>query len=192
MLSAQTHGNHQTILGRSQLNGGFGSPLLEIGVSDGITNMVGGGGGLVFRNFFFGLYGLGSTDALGELLDEGEISRLEIAHGGLWFGITPQSYNAVHPYMSIKAGWGAVEVDFDDPSQDFDDVDQVFVLTPEIGMELNLTRWMRVSGGLGYRYLSGINEGNPVNESDLNGLVANVTLRFGWFGSNNNWNHNHY
>ncbi|MEM8585393.1 MAG: hypothetical protein AAGF87_14035 [Bacteroidota bacterium] len=187
VLSAQSHGRHQTILGRSPLNGGFGSPLLEVGVSDGITNMIGGGGGLVFRNFFFGLYGLSSTDALGELVDEGEITGIDLAHGGLWIGVTPASYNAIHPYIGVKAGWGVVELDFDNPSTDFDDTDQVFVLTPEVGLEFNLTRWMRLSGGLGYRYLNGINSGSPISESDLNGLTANITLRFGWFGSNRSW-----
>ncbi|MEM6397680.1 MAG: hypothetical protein AAF741_15130 [Bacteroidota bacterium] len=188
MLSAQSHGRHQTLLGRSPLNGGFGSPILEVGVSDGITNMFGGGGGLVFRNFFFGLYGLGSTDALGELVDEGEITNIDLAHGGLWFGITPLSYNAVHPYISVRAGWGAIDINFDNPDTDFNS-DQIFAVTPEVGAELNLTRWMRLSGALGYRYISGVNDDNPLEESSLRGLTANITLRFGWFGSNRSWDY---
>ena len=107
-----------------------------------------------------------------------------MGHGGLWLGATPGSYNVIHPYVSVKAGWGVLELDFDDPNQRFDDLDQVFVLTPEVGMEFNLTRWMRLSGGLGYRYVSGINDANPIEPGDLRGLTANLTLRFGWFGSN--------
>lgn len=183
-LNAQTHGRHQTLLGSSPLNGGFGSMILEVGITDGLTNTIGGGGGLVFRNFFFGLYGSSSTDALSELFDGGDISGMDLAQGGLWIGCTPNSYNAIHPYFSLRAGWGVLDIDFDDPGLEFEDLDQVFVATPEIGLEFNLTRWMRLGGTVGYRYISGINDETPIGSDDLNGLVAGVTLRLGWFGSN--------
>lgn len=179
-LSAQ----HQTLLGRSPLNGAFGAPIYEFSVDNGIQGGIGGGGGLVFRNFFLGAYGVASIDGLEELLEAEDIDNLRLAHGGLWLGYTPASYSLIHPYFSARAGWGVLDIEFDDPSQNFDDLDQVFALTPEAGIEMNLTRWFRISGTIGYRYIAGVNDTTPSTVTDnLEGLIGAVTLRFGWFGN---------
>ncbi len=179
---------HQTLLGRSPLNGAFGAPMYEYGIEDGILGAVGGGGGLVFRNFFVGAYGVGSSDAFDELINNGDINNMSLAHGGIWLGYTPGSYNVFHPYFSARGGWGVIDIDFDDPNQVFNDLDQVFVLTPEAGIELNVTRWFRINGTVGYRVITGVNDANPPSVTDnLQGLVGGVTLRFGWFGNNRKW-----
>ncbi len=179
-LAAQ---QHQTLLGRSPLNGAFGAPIYEFTVQDGVRGGIGGGGGLVFRNFFLGAYGVGAISGLTELL-EGQTDRLELAHGGLWLGITPNSYQLIHPYLSVRGGWGVLDIDLDG-DQAFEDLDQVFVVTPEAGLEINLTRWFRVAGTVGYRYITGINDTAPSGVTDnLQGVMGAISLRFGWFGRN--------
>lgn len=184
-LSAQ----HQTLLGRSPLNGAFGAPIYEYGFDSDHAGAVGGGGGLVFRNFFLGAYGMGSNEALTQLLDDGEIDNLELSHGGLWLGVTPLTYSVIHPYLSTRVGWGVVDIDFDDPDLDFEDLDQVFVVTPEAGIELNVTRWFRIAGTASYRVVTGVNDATPDGVTDsLKGFQGGITLRFGWFGNKRGWN----
>lgn len=184
LLSAQSSG-HQTLLGRSPLNGAFGAPIYEFSVGNDVSGAVGGGGGLVFRNFFLGAYGMASNDALQELLDDGEITGIDLTHGGLWIGATPGSYNVVHPYVGVRGGWGVIDVLFDDPNQNFNDLDQVFVVTPEAGFEFNVTRWFRVAATANYRLVTNVNDTTPNSVSDkLQGFTGGITLRFGWFGSN--------
>ncbi len=181
LLNALAAQQHQTLLGRSPLNGAFGAPIYEYTIQDGIQGGIGGGGGLVFRHFFLGAYGVGAISGLTELL-EGQTDRLDLAHGGLWLGITPASYNLIHPYISVRGGWGVLDIDLNG-DQNFQDLDQVFVVTPEAGLELNLTRWFRVAGTVGYRHIRGVNEAAPAGITDnLEGLIGGITLRFGWFG----------
>ncbi|MEL6355855.1 MAG: hypothetical protein AAFQ37_02880 [Bacteroidota bacterium] len=187
LLASGLTAQHETLLGRSPLNGAFGAPIYEFAISDGLQGGIGGGGGLVFRNFFVGAYGVGATTGLEDLLNS-PLNTLRLAHGGIWLGYTPGSYNVLHPYFSARGGWGVLDIDFDNPGPIFIDLDQVFVFTPEAGIELNIARWFRISGTVGYRLLAGVNEGTPADVTeDLEGIMGSVTLRFGWFGSNRNW-----
>lgn len=191
LIGVLTAQSHQTLLGRSPLNGAFGAPIYEFTIKDGIQGGVGGGGGLVFRNFFLGAYGVASLNGIEDLLEIEDLNKLDLSHGGLWLGYTPASYSVIHPYGSVRAGWGVLDLDFDAPSLEFDDLDQVFVITPEAGLEINLTKWFRVAGTVGYRHITGVNDSTPGAVTDnLTGLIGGVTLRFGWFGNNhrNNWN----
>lgn len=184
LLSAQ----HGTLLGRSPLNGAFGAPIYEFGFNsnDDRVGGIGGGGGLVFRNFFLGAYGVGSNDALTQLLEDGEISSMELSHGGLWLGVTPFTYSVIHPYLSARAGWGVLDLEFSDPNLEFADLDQVFVVTPEAGLELNVTRWFRIAATGSYRIVRGVNDDTPSSVTNsLEGFQGGITLRFGWFGSGN-------
>ncbi len=36
--------------------------------------------------------------------------------------------------------------------------DNVFVITPEVNLGLNLLKWMRLNVGVGYRVVTGVNE----------------------------------
>ena len=53
-MSAQ----HETLFNRARVVGGFGAPLLEMGINNNLNTSVGGGGGVVINNFFIGGYGL--------------------------------------------------------------------------------------------------------------------------------------
>ncbi len=175
-ISAQ----HETIFGRGRVVGGFGGPLVEMGLREGFGTSFGGGGGIVFGNVFLGGYGLGAVD-LKEVLENDNIDRLELAHGGLWFGVTYPSHKAIHLYGSARAGWGALNVRLDNPRSS--DLDQIFVLTPEMGIEINLLRWFRVAGSAGYRWVNGANPNAGYQDADFSGPIGTLTFRFGWFGS---------
>ena len=173
---------HETLFGRARVVGGFGGPLIEWGLSNDLNTSVGGGGGVVIDNFFLGGYGLGSID-YENLFDNGDVDQLDIGHGGFWLGFNVPSHKLIHFYGSTRIGWGAIDVRFDDPTQSYSDVDKIFVLTPEAGLELNITRWFRASGTVGYRWVDGVSANSAFGQDEFNGWVAGLTLRFGWFGS---------
>ena len=83
--------------------------------------------------------------------DAGEYD-IKFGHGGLWLGFAPKSDKLIHFYGSTKIGWGKARL-----RQDKENVftDRVFVLTPEMGLEVNLTEWLKMSFTAGYRWVNG-------------------------------------
>lgn len=183
LLALTGYSQHQTIFSNARVVGGFGGPIMEFGLDKNINTSIGGGGGIVIDNFFFGGYGLGSVD-FEELFDNGDVSVLDIGHGGFWLGGTFAPHKLVHLYTSARIGWGAVDVELNDPAVRYSDLDKIFVVTPEIGLELNFTRWFRVAGTVGYRWVDGTNENRGYSNEDFSGAIIGMSLRFGWFGSN--------
>jgi hypothetical protein len=171
----------QTLFKRARVTGGFGSLLFEnrLGNSKAQTAM-GGGGGLAFGDVFVGGYGVGAVD-FDALFDGRDVDQLEIGHGGLWVGLNIPTRKVLHGYVSGRFGWGAVEVPFDDPNIRYSDIDRIFVMTPEAGIELNVFSWFRIAGSLGYRYTSGIREGGNLSNKDFSGAFYGINLRFGGF-----------
>lgn len=182
LFSTGLMAQHETLFNKARVVGGFGAPILEMGINNDLNTSVGGGGGIVINSFFLGGYGLASVD-FEELFDNGEVEVLNIGHGGFWLGATFQPYKILHLYTSARLGWGAVNVDLQDNNQRYSDIDKIFVATPELGIELNLTKWFRIAGTAGYRWVNGTSENRGYSDDDFSGAVATVALRFGWFGS---------
>lgn len=181
LFSTGLMAQHETLFSRARVVGGFGAPILEMGINNNLNTSVGGGGGVVINSFFLGGYGLASID-FEELFDNGDVEVLNIGHGGFWLGATFEPYKVLHLYTSARLGWGAVNVDLQDNNQRYSDIDKIFVATPEIGIELNFTRWFRIAGTAGYRWVNGTREDRGYTDDDFSGAVATVALRFGWFG----------
>ncbi len=179
-------GQQETLFNNTRLRGGFGALLYEYGISEGMGQSAGGGGGLVFDRFFIGLYGMTTTD-LDDFFNGRDVEVLDLAQGGLWIGITPESYNVIHPIATVRAGYGALDIRLDDSSQRYEDLDKVFVLTPELGVELNVTRWFRIAGTASYRAVLGTQDDAEYTNADFSGWVGGISLRFGWFGRKR-WN----
>lgn len=70
------------------------------------------------------------------------------------------------------------------PSNDSELSDAVFALIPEVGLELNMLKWFRLVGHVGYRWVNGVDRlGDKVRARDFDSVVWGVTLRFGSFSS---------
>ncbi len=179
---------HETLFNKARVVGAFGAPIVEFGLYDGddIGTSVGGGGALIIDNFFIGGYGIGSSDFTDQLFDNEDIFRLDLGHGGFWLGFTTPHYKMVHVFSSVKLGWGALGIEFDDEDLDYDD--GIFVVTPELGLELNIFRFFRIAATAGYRHVEGIRDNGNVAADAFNGMVGTLTFRFGGFGHwHDNW-----
>ncbi|MCI5084224.1 MAG: hypothetical protein MRY78_21160 [Saprospiraceae bacterium] len=180
LLAIALMAQHETLFGNARVVGGFGAPIIEFGIGNDLNTSIGGGGGIVINNFFLGGYGMGGLD-FDRLVDD-ELTEIEVGHGGFWLGSTFKPHKILHLYGSARIGWGAVSIPVDDPDFEFNDLDKIFVLTPELGVELNVTKWFRVAASGGYRWVTGTNEAFGYNDEDFSGAIATLSFRFGWFG----------
>lgn len=185
-LSAQRDNTLVNSTGRVGL---FFSTSMEFNQPVNDVNSYGGGGfALVLSDFFIGAYGSAGA-RFPELFYDNDLETIELAHGGLWLGFTPFQHNTIHPFASVRTGWGAVGIDIDD-FDDADDFDSVFVLTPEVGLEVNIFRFMRIAGSVSYRKVNGIDNSN-YSADIFDGMGGRVALKFGWFGRNRRHEHQH-
>jgi hypothetical protein len=173
----------ETIFSDAEVVGGFGAPFATLARGDGEFGAgAGGGGGVIVNDFFFGGFGQGET--YGRRTFQDVRYTLALGYGGLWAGYVYPSYKVAHLFSSVKVGWGGVTLT--DFSQDFNayDSDAVFVVNPEIGLEVNILHWFRIAATGGYRFVGGIEEGRlPGIEKDaFNSPTFALTFRFGGFG----------
>lgn len=170
----------QTLVRNGSVVGGFGGPIVSWSSTNGKTGFgTGVGGGVLFDQFFIGLFGMFET------FDNIVVGQPQLAtgYGGLWLGATVPSQKLAHAYISVKLAGGAVGItDFEDNWHYQDNWEDVtFVAIPEAGIELNIARWMRMSGSVGYRFVDGFEGWGSYGEKDLNAPVYNLTFRFGCF-----------
>lgn len=181
-LSIFTFAQQETIFNSVHNISGWGGPMLEISSINGETVVdVGGGGALILDNFFFGGYGLG-TDAP-NLVMGSETFDIDFSHGGFWLGYSALPNKVVHIYSSLRFGWGDTTLRDGDGDKRFSD--NMMVVSPEIGIELNVTSWFRLDLTGGYRFVNGVDdlpEASGLNDDSFTSPFAGITFRFGGFG----------
>ncbi|MFT6335444.1 MAG: hypothetical protein ACI86M_000915 [Saprospiraceae bacterium] len=181
-ISLFTFAQQETIFNKANNISGWGGPMLEISSINGETVVdVGGGGALIIDNFFFGGYGLG-TDAPNVTFDM-ETYDVDFSHGGLWLGYTAMPNKVVHIYSSLRFGWGDVTLRDGDGDKEFSD--NMTVISPEVGVELNITSWFRLDLTGGYRFVNGVDAlplMSGLNDDSFTSPFAAITFRFGGFG----------
>ncbi|MBI5917135.1 MAG: hypothetical protein HY842_17325 [Bacteroidetes bacterium] len=172
------NGGDETLFNRNHRGGFFVAPIVEFSdFENDMTTANGGGLAFVAGDLFFGAYGLGVTN-YDNLINE-NFDRLEMGHGGFWLGYTVPQHRVVHAFTSVKAGWGAVNINFDG-EPDYEDA--FFAVTPEAGLEVNVFRWLRVAGAVGYRFMNGLDDSTTFNKDDLQTMTGSLTIRIGGFG----------
>ena len=179
VFTFQGFGQSQTLFSDVEEVVGFGGPIVEFsGFKGEVIPAVGGGGGVFLDDFFVGGYGIGGLDFRDPTVDL-ENYRMKLSHGGFWLGYNHNRHKLLHVYGSAKLGWGDIDVKYIGngarPS------DNIFVVQPEAGIEVNLFRWFKLAGTVGYRAVTGVNEIETHSNSDFSGVTGALTFRFGWF-----------
>ncbi len=168
----------QTLFSGTTSISGFGGPAMSFTTINGeFAHMMGGGGGVLLGDFFFGGYGEGLTNGIPI-----GANRLDFGHGGFWTGYSFFANRPFHPAISAQIGWGGVsERDY---NYSYLTSDNVFVFNPAIELEMNFTRFFRLSVGVHYRIVTGVNPemySSHLTNSDLSGPGALLAFKFGWF-----------
>jgi hypothetical protein len=167
----------KTLFGSGVRISGFGGPFMSFTViNGGFAHMMGGGGGLLLDNFFFGGYGEGLTNYV-ENMPDGD--QIEFGHGGFWTGYSFLGSKPVHPAVSCQIGWGDITLT-DSESQETNNEDNVFVITPTIECEMNFFSFFRLSVGANYRFVTGVNSYN-LTTWDMSGPGVFLAFKFGGF-----------
>jgi len=163
---------------------GFGGPMMSFTTISGeFAHMMGGGGAVLLGNFFIGGYGLGLTTDIRDKNDPDNVDRkIDFGHGGFWTGVIIKGKSAIHPSIHSTIGWGSVSINDNFFDGDIEK-DGVFVLTPTLELEMNLTQFFRVSVGASYRIVTFVDdlEAYDYKNDDFSGPSAFVSLKFGWF-----------
>ena len=162
----------QTILGDEISISGFGGPWMSFTSINGeFAHMMGGGGGLLLnQSLYLGGYGYGNTNPISY-----ELGELEFGYGGLMAGYIHESRRAIHPNLGVMIGWGDIRL------KETDVDDNIFVLQPMAEAESNITQFMKIGLGVGYRYVTGVNTLPGLNDKNFSGLNGRLSFYFGWF-----------
>ena len=161
---------------------GLGGPFMQFtAVAGEFAHMMGGGGAVLLNNFFFGGYGLGLTNSIPDYVNQNPSDRLTLGHGGFWVGYSLFGDKPVHVTFSSLIGWGEFGVMQDYGTYPFVR-DKIFVLSPTVEIELNLTRYFRIGAGASYNLYSLVDENmHGYTNSDLSAPGGFLSFKFGWF-----------
>jgi len=155
-------------------NGGIRLSGLWGGSTNGFVKLqndfsLNNGGYFLFEineNFLIGWSGYGS----GTDLPDG--TRVSIDGRDLMLGYTFDSNKAIHPAVYLKTGTGSLEI-----GDNADD--NVSVIEPSIGVELNVFRFMRIGIDGGYRFVNGVNT-TGYSDQDFSSAFIGLRLKFGY------------
>jgi hypothetical protein len=178
-LSAQ---KEQTLFGSSglRLSGGWGASTTSLTFfKDDFAITTGGFGGLEFgKTVFLGWGGFRTTNDF--RIDKLTTDRVSMNYNGLMVGYAPKAHKAIHPQFMILGGGGRMSVRGEG-------TDEIFVIQPSAGVELNVLRWFRIGLEGGYRFV-GDTDFNGIVDSDVSAPFGQLTFKFGysWGRSNRN------
>ncbi len=164
---------------------GFGGPLMSFTSVDGeFAHMMGGGGGVILNDqLILGGFGIGLTNRIdAERTINGVVEyeglQVELGYGGLWFGYIIKGNAPIHPVINTQLGWGSLDITNNNFVKTSSDA--VFVLNPIVELEMNITRFFRMSVGANYSIGFGVGTDGFDNQ-DISGAGGFLAFKFGWF-----------
>ncbi len=97
----------------------------------------------------------------------------------LLLGYAHKSYKSVHPIVMLGAGTSRIlQTNPVTPGIDF--IDNVFLLKPTVGLEINAFKWFRIGLEAGYRLSIGANGNYNFTDEDISSLFFGLRFKLGW------------
>jgi len=184
-LSAQS--DVQTLISGDIEHGGFGGPVVKISeIGDQSAIFIGGRGGWIINHAL--VIGAGGYGMVSEV-NTAANTVVEMGYGGLEVGGILGSNSLLHIAGQVLIGGGGVtehDQDIFDPEPEEWETYPFFVLEPGVDLELNVTSFMRLTGGVSYRYISGLDlpvymENDFPQSDDFSGMSFVIGMKFGKF-----------
>jgi len=178
----------ETLIPGEVSSGGYGGPVLMYSrIQDRDALFFGGRGGWIANHsFVFGAGGFALVTRIAPpegAPDVGEELRTEFGYGGLWLEYILLPDKLLHASIGTLLGGGAVSYSRIRRTERQDrevESDVVFTVEPVLSAELNLTRFLRMSVGVGYRHVGSVDL-TGLRQEDLSGFSGSVMLKFGRF-----------
>jgi hypothetical protein len=185
---AQEDSQQQTLFGdfRIYSSGGYGGPAARISAIDGDFATFFGGYGAWFINkkFSIGGGGFGLVNDISvpeaDRIDPNLNLHYDMGYGGFMFGYTVASDRILHLYTDALVGGGSIEQDFEGEDDFVMTESEFFVFEPGAHAEINIAPFLRLTGGITYRLVSG-SDTQGIEDSDLSSMSLAVSLKFGYF-----------
>ncbi|MCP4214506.1 MAG: hypothetical protein GY765_07605 [bacterium] len=182
----------ETLVGSKGGSGFYVAPVLKFTRISGVDGVLAGGKlGWIFNgSFSIGLAGYGWSNSYGyrDLWDGYPSDEFEMGYGGLYLEQIVGNHKLLHFTFGVLLGGGGVrnypgyryyEIDGCSGNRWWD-MDAFLICEPEMNLELNVARFMRIGAGVSYRFTTGLRDGG-MRTSELNGVAGMLTLKFGKF-----------
>ncbi len=195
----------KTIFGDNFSSGGYGAPELKLGPVNGETSLfLGGRGGWIIGHKFVlggGGYGLTTSNTFMEDPankpanvpdDSTRVVKIDMGYGGVLLEFIALPKKAIHLSFPVLIGAGGANLGakyyvgqsdyYPEGVATYDYIENsgFFIVEPGVYLELNMTKFFRLSAGGTYRFISGTDMVR-INNNDLSGLTFSFALKFGSF-----------
>jgi hypothetical protein len=173
----------QTLGEENFAGGGYGGPVLKVGLVNGNPVLLSGGRGAWIINHKLALGG-GSYSMVTDLKTS-EISNnekplyMDLSYGGFEMDYIFNYNKLVHLTLHSMFGGGTLRLLEHNPTLTINN-DKIFMFEPSLNVDVNINSWVRIGFGASYRYSMGLDIAE-ISYSDINGFSGLITLKFGSF-----------
>ncbi len=169
----------------------FSKPSKIRGYLGSITNFTSLDGESAYMNGFnaaaifndqvvFGFYNINLENNIFSNNDNYIGYEMDFEHRGLLLGYIFMPKSKIHFNTNLLIGKGEIDI-YDDFIDAWLEDDVMFVLTPNIEIEFNVARFLRLGIGANYRFAFDVDKFDNYNNNDFSDLGVFVNLKFGWF-----------
>jgi hypothetical protein len=186
-VAAHAEEQPRTLFASPIKSGGYGAPFISytrFAGSDAV--LVGGRGGWIINHqLVIGGGGCGVTNRVrppaGATPNDADY-QINFGYGGVWLEYLIAPMQVVHGSIGTLIGGGSLYYHRFRPQGMVGDMasDTVFVVDPVVGVEVNVTTFMRVSAQTGYRIVRGVDLAS-LSDRDAGGFTLGGLVKFGWF-----------
>jgi len=172
-----------SLFSSGSISGVFGGPLIKYTkLNNEGALIVGARGGWAFNNMLTiggGAYGVMNDVPINPA--QPDTNFINLGYGGIVVEYVGMSDNMIHWQVNMLLGTGAVSTRNGNKTGEND---MIFIFEPGADGVLNISSTIRVALGISYRIVSGVDPDNfndYLNNSDLSGFTASLTMLFGSF-----------
>jgi len=179
---AQENNDIETLFTKPEKIRGYLGPITNITTLDGENAyMQGFNAAAIFNDHLIvGFYNLNLENNILSNNDEYIGDIMDFEHRGLLLGYIFMPKKAIHFSASLQTGRGNLEI-YDEVTDNWIEDNNVFILTPGIEAEFNITKFFRIGIGANYRFAVDVDQFENYDNDNFSAPCGFVSFKFGWF-----------